>query len=86
MYTLFLELMAMGRRRDDLARAERERLARQIERHNSPRTRGYQRGLARLGAWLVAWGYRLQTRYGQVLVIPATQQQECYAIENHNCS
>lgn len=57
-------LFEAERRKDELiAEAEQYRLARQIPKPNSPIRKTYQRLLARLGELLVAWGYRLQTRF-----------------------
>ena len=56
-------LVAIERRKDEIAQAEQYRLARQIPRHNSSLTKRYQHLLARLGELLVAWGSQLQTRF-----------------------
>ena len=49
-------------RKDALRRAQRERLARQA----CKRCPRYERWLATLGRWMIAWGQRLQAQYGPV--------------------
>ena len=56
-------LVAVERRKDEIAQAEQYRLARQLPKRNSPIREIYQRFLARLGERLVTWGYQLQTRF-----------------------
>lgn len=56
------------RRQDEIKAAEHERLIKEITRQRSPEYRWHGRLLARLGTKLVAWGYRLQSRYDEILV------------------
>lgn len=53
----------MERRKDEMAQAERHRLARQVSPQKSQVTGVYRRLLARLGDLLVGWGCQLQTRF-----------------------
>jgi hypothetical protein len=56
------------RRQDEIAAAEKHRMIKEItgQRPNTGKWRG--RLLARLGAKMVTWGYRLQSRYDGLLV------------------
>jgi hypothetical protein len=60
MYTERDVLVIQEHRRDAMAYAAQERLIRQAR---APWARAYRRWLARLGAQMVDWGGRLQTRY-----------------------
>ena len=55
--------VARCRRQDLMAEAERERLYNLAVDTRSSLSKVYQRMMARLGAWLVAWGESLQERY-----------------------
>jgi len=50
-------------RKDALRLADRERLARQASKNPSCP----EHWLATLGAWMIAWGQRLQAQYGPVV-------------------
>jgi hypothetical protein len=52
------------RHKELLREAERYRLVRQVLAERRPRDRAWVRALAWLGRRLVAWGQRLQERYG----------------------
>lgn len=56
------------RRQDEIKAAEHHRLIKQITSSQSPEHRWHGRLLAKLGTKLVAWGYRLQSRYDEILV------------------
>lgn len=58
--------------KDLLREAERERLCRQVAGRKEEGTRFYCRMLIWLGRRLVAWGWRLQERYGAVTETPTT--------------
>ena len=77
MLTYYDALLEMDRHKDILIAAQRERLAKQALGHDSLPTKAYQRWLTRLGAHLIAWGSRLQARYGQSLDMASALQQEC---------
>jgi hypothetical protein len=53
-------------RQDALRRAERQRIVIQVQAARPGLPRFYALPLARLGERLVAWGYRLQLRYGAI--------------------
>jgi hypothetical protein len=76
MITWYDYLIEAERHKNIIAEAEKERLIRQAVKHSSSPTKSYQRWLARLGVQLVSWGYRLQARYGQPLVISSALQQK----------
>ncbi len=80
--TWFDILAEQERRRAYVAEAEKERLIRQILSQNAPRAKRYQRWLARLGARLVTWGYRLQARYDRSVAVPALGQERYVAESN----
>ena len=69
-------LVEAERRHDEMSRAQKERLVRSVMMHNAPSANGYQRWLARLGARMESWGYRLQARYDEPLSFPGAVQQE----------
>jgi hypothetical protein len=50
-------------RKDALREAEKERLIRQIQGPRTPVRISYQYWIAHLGARMVVWGQRLQSRY-----------------------
>ena len=56
-------------RKDAHRTANRERLIRQIRGEGS-QSRRYQAWLAKFGARLVTWGYRLQERYADAVTMP----------------
>ena len=62
-FTMHEYLAETERRRDEMARAEQERLSRLLPRRESPLRQGIQRSLAHLGGVLSGWGTSLQRRY-----------------------
>ena len=62
-FTMREYLSEMERRRDEMERAQKERLYRQLPRRESLMARGTRRSLARLGSSLTRWGEGLQRRY-----------------------
>jgi hypothetical protein len=64
------------RRRNEIARAETERLIRRVMRNNAPSPNGRQRWLTRLGGQLETWGHSLQARYDEPLIISGAAQHE----------
>jgi hypothetical protein len=56
-------LIESERRLDEMARARKARLIKQITANKTDSTRGYQRWLNRLGAHLIGWGSSLQAKY-----------------------
>jgi hypothetical protein len=58
------------RYRDLLRQAEQHRLVQLARAEHGPRNRFYYRALAWLGHRLIAWGARLQRRYGEPQAIP----------------
>ena len=59
-----------------VAWAEKRRQMHRAVKNNSGLTKSYQRWLVRLGTWLIAWGCRLQARYGEPPVIACALPQE----------
>jgi hypothetical protein len=57
-------LAARERQLDLLREAQLRRLVAQLP--TSPRGAFYAPALERLGRWLIAWGWRLRARYGEV--------------------
>ncbi len=57
-------LIQEARRQEMLRQAERERLVRQARAGRAQHAGFYCRALTWLGRQLVAWGWRLQERYG----------------------
>ena len=55
--------LARCRRQDLMVEAERERLHHLVVGTRGSLAKVYRRTMARLGAWLVAWGNWLQERY-----------------------
>ena len=70
MFTWSNVLVHQERRRELLREADEERLARQALAGRGGRRRFYCRALIWLGRRLVAWGYRLQARYGVAATVP----------------
>lgn len=62
------------RQQDLMSQAERHRLA-QEARTGRLKFRFYHPVMARFGRWLVASGYRLQRRYGQLSEMPQVKPQ-----------
>lgn len=56
-------LLDRQRRRDMMDAAAKDRLVRIALAARKQRSHLYERWLARLGAWLIDWGSRLETRY-----------------------
>jgi hypothetical protein len=75
------DVLAQQERYLDLRReAERERLVRQVLNGRERRARPYRHMLAWLGQRLVAWGWRLQARYGpHPVAVHASSRQPCLA-------
>jgi hypothetical protein len=73
------DVLAQQERYVDLRReAERERLVRHALNGSEKRTRSYRHVLAWLGQRLVAWGWRLQARYGpRAVAVHASSCQPC---------
>jgi hypothetical protein len=76
MTTYYDYLDEVERRRDDIATAERERMARQVSRSGAPRRARVNRWLVALGGLLVVWGCRLQTRFGSGLAVSGALQTD----------
>ena len=55
------------RRQDEIAAAEKFRLIEEITNQDAPTGKRQQHILARLGVKLVDWGYRLQSRYDELV-------------------
>jgi hypothetical protein len=70
MFTWNDVLVQEERRKDLLREAEEYRLARLVLAGRERRPRLYYRALTWLGRRLVAWGYRLQARYGVAATVP----------------
>jgi hypothetical protein len=66
MFNWIDEQVAKERRRDMLREADREQLAASASARYTPHTRLYDPALAWFGGWLIAWGSRLQQRYGAI--------------------
>lgn len=64
------------RYRDLLREAEQHRLVRLAREERAPRNHLYRRTLAWVGRCLMAWGWRLQQRYGKTQTIPAFRTLE----------
>ena len=64
MFDWNLVIAQRERHKDLLREAERYRLVRQVLAERGTRDRAWVRALAWLGRRLVAWGQRLQERYG----------------------
>ena len=75
------DVLAHQERYVDLRReVERERLARYALNGRERRARPYRHVRAWLGQRLVAWGWRLQVRYGaRAVAVPASSRQPCLA-------
>ena len=56
-------MVAREQRKDQLARARRERLLRHVQASGPPARVRYRRWMAHLGDRLVAWGQLLRSRY-----------------------
>ncbi len=56
------------RRQDEIEAAEKHRLIKSITPVRSFENKWHGRLLAKLGTKMVAWGYRLQSRYDEILV------------------
>jgi hypothetical protein len=70
------DIMVEAERRKELvARMEKDQLIRRMTRQEAPRAKTHQLWLARLGAKLETWGCHLQARYGKSLSIPSAAQQ-----------
>ena len=68
------ELMVKQKHTDLLREAERQRLVRAALAGRRQHARFYAPMLARLGVWLVAWGWRLRARYGSIELAVETGQ------------
>ena len=68
------ELIEEQRRNDHILRAQKERLITSISRTNNSSVVGYRQVLVKLGELLVKLGYRLQSRYDDLVTagIPST--------------
>ena len=71
LYTWVDVMVHQERRRDLLREAKQERLALQGLAGRNSRARFYCRAMSWLGSRLVAWGRRLQERYGAAAPVPA---------------
>lgn len=69
-------MLEKERRRDQMARVEEHRLAREALKHQAMYTKGRRPLPARLGMLLVNWGYRLQARYETLDLSPGGLRQE----------
>ena len=76
MITIYDYLVEAEQRRDEIVRAEKERLARQVSKPGWWMPGPWQRWLLRLGEWLVTWGCRLQARYAHALDVSGALQTE----------
>ena len=70
--------------RDRLREAERDRLVRRVLAGHRTGDRFLVRALAWLGRYLVAWGQRLQERYGVVVDSPALRAANRAVPEQHS--
>ena len=61
-------LIENHRRQDEIKSAEKHRLIKQITKGRSPENQWHGRLLTKLGTKMVTWGYRLQSRYDDLLV------------------
>ena len=69
MYSLeHASLLESHRRQDEITSAEKQRLIKQITGQRSPENKWQEQLLAQLGKKMVAWGYRLQSRYDKLMV------------------
>lgn len=68
------ELIEKQRRNDHILRAQKERLITSITKTNNSNVMGYRQVLVKIGEWLVKIGYRLQSRYDNLVAtgIPST--------------
>jgi hypothetical protein len=57
------------RRQDEIAAAEKFRLIKEITSQDAPSGKRQQHILARLGVKMVDWGYRLQSRYDELVAV-----------------
>jgi hypothetical protein len=69
MYNLeHASLLENYRRQDEIKAAEKHRLIKSITPVRPFENKWHGRLLAKLGTKMVAWGYRLQSRYDEILV------------------
>jgi len=61
------ELIEEQRRNDHILRAQKERLITSITKVNNTGVLGYRQILVKTGGWLVGIGYRLQSRYDDLV-------------------
>lgn len=68
------ELIEEQRRNDHILRAQKERLITNITKANNTGVLGHRHILVKMGGWLVSIGYRLQSRYDDLVAtgIPST--------------
>ena len=74
-------LVAREQRKDAMAFAEQQRLARLVLAGRPSFTERYQQWLAELEAQLVKWGRHLQARYADALTVSTVLPQECREME-----
>jgi hypothetical protein len=65
------------RYKDRLREAERNGVVLRELALRQKRGRSYRRAMAWLGRGLVAWGWRLQERYGTMVEVPTFQSAHC---------